>query len=153
MAVVLLAAAGFFVSLYLTLYELGYYGGLVCGAGGSCARVQASDYAVFLGIPVAGWGVAWYTAVAATGLWSLHRSGGAGPAGGGGSAPSEGGSAGDWPGRILFVLAAAGLAFSAYLTALEAFVIEAWCRWCLASAALTVLIFALSWPERRAFTR
>ena len=145
MAVVLLAAAGFFVSLYLTLYKLGYYGGLVCGPGGSCARVQASEYAVLLGIPVAGWGVAWYTAVAATGLWGLHEGGGRG------SPRSEDGGATDWPGRILFVLAAGGLVFSAYLTALEAFVIEAWCQWCLASAALTVLIFVLSWPERRAF--
>lgn len=135
MGVVLLAVAGLFVSLYLTLYKLGFYGGLVCGAGGACARVQASPYAVFLGIPVAGWGVAWYAAVAGAGLWGLHRSGNSA-----------------WPGRILFLLAAVGLLFTLYLTALEAFVIEAWCRWCLVSAGITVAIFGLSWTERRAFS-
>ncbi len=145
MAVVLLAVAGLFVSVYLTLYKLGYYGGLVCGAGGACATVQASPYAVFLGVPVAGWGVAWYAAVAATGLWGLH----------GGGTRAAGGAAGertDWPARILFLLACGGLLFTLYLTALEAFVIEAWCRWCLVSAGITALIFGLCWPERRSLS-
>lgn len=139
MAVVLLAVAGLLVSAYLTLYKLGFYGGLACGADGACARVQASPYAMFLGLPVAGWGVAWYAAVAAVGLWGLHRRAGAGSV--------------DWPGRILFLLAAGGLLFSAYLTGLEAFVIEAWCRWCLVSAAITGVIFLLALPEIRSFRR
>jgi uncharacterized membrane protein len=37
-----------------------------------------------------------------------------------------------------------GLSYSAYLTYLEAFVIRAWCYWCLASAALMVIILVLS---------
>jgi hypothetical protein len=42
-----------------------------------------------------------------------------------------------------------GLLFSAYLTYLEAFVIHAWCRWCIASAVLAVLIFIFTLPEFR----
>jgi uncharacterized membrane protein len=45
--------------------------------------------------------------------------------------------------------AVGGLAFSAYLTYLEAFVIHAWCQWCVVSAALAVLVFILALPEFR----
>ena len=37
-----------------------------------------------------------------------------------------------------------GLFYSAYLTYLEAFVIHAWCYWCLVSAILMVAVFLLS---------
>lgn len=47
--------------------------------------------------------------------------------------------------------AVAAVGVSAWLTYLEAFVIRAWCQWCIASAAFTVLILlaiALERPER-----
>ena len=37
---------------------------------------------------------------------------------------------------VTFGIAVAGALFSGYLTVLEGFVIDAWCAWCLASAAL-----------------
>ena len=37
--------------------------------------------------------------------------------------------------------------FSAYLTYLEAFVIEAWCQYCVISAIIITLIFFASLPE------
>jgi uncharacterized membrane protein len=37
--------------------------------------------------------------------------------------------------------------FSAYLTYLEAFVIQAWCQYCVASAIIIALIFVASIPE------
>jgi uncharacterized membrane protein len=37
-----------------------------------------------------------------------------------------------------------GFSYSAYLTYLEAFVIRAWCYWCLVSSILMTAIFALS---------
>jgi uncharacterized membrane protein len=49
----------------------------------------------------------------------------------------------------LFAMASIGLVFTAYLTYLEAFVIHAWCQWCLVSAALVALIFLLSIPGLR----
>jgi len=45
---------------------------------------------------------------------------------------------------LLFGLATVGAMFSAYLTYLELFVIYAVCSWCVVSAVLMVLIWALS---------
>jgi uncharacterized membrane protein len=44
-----------------------------------------------------------------------------------------------WP----FLIALAGTIYSAYLTGIEAFVLEAWCLWCVASAVTIWLIFVL----------
>lgn len=127
MAIALLAVVGVFVSLYLLLYKLGVYGGLTCTGGASCEFVQASTYADFLGIPVAGWGTGWYAAVLATALAGLRPRFASSP----------------WPGRILAVLAAGGVLFTLYLTAVELFVLEAVCQWCVGSAVLVTAIAAL----------
>ncbi|MEE9206890.1 MAG: vitamin K epoxide reductase family protein [Gemmatimonadota bacterium] len=133
-ATVALALIGVFLSLYLMLYRLGVYGELVCGSG-SCEVVQASSYSVFLGLPVAGWGLAWYLAVFVT---ALIRS----------RAPNTAETDAKWPGLVLAGLAISGLAFSAYLTWIEVGVLHAICRWCIGSAVLTVLIFLGAAPWR-----
>lgn len=129
MAIALLALLGLLISVYLLLYKIGFYGALACGSGG-CETVQASRYAMLLGVPVAGWGVVWYAAVFGLAIVSVQ--------------PRF--SNARWIGSTLLALAAAGLAFSGYLTYVELFVIGAICRWCLVSAALTVLIFLLAAP-------
>lgn len=132
--IAVLALAGLFISGYLLLYSLGFYGDLLCGAGGGCDVVQASRWATFLGLPVAGWGTAWYAGVFGLSLVGAH------------------GGEGDglrWSARGLLGLAVAGVLFSAYLTYIELFVLRAICRWCVASAVLTVLILALAIPRRR----
>lgn len=152
MAVALVAVPGLFVSLYLLLYKLGVYGTLACGQGGSCSVVQASSYARFLGVPVAGWGAGWYVAVLGVALWGAHAAG----SGGDSSDPSARGSDGSGsgggpgllgPGAVLLALAGGGFVFSAYLTWVELFVIEAICRWCLVSAGLSTVIMGLAAPE------
>lgn len=135
--IALLSLVGLFVSLYLLLYAMGFYGALACGPGNACDLVQASPYADFLGLPVAGWGVGWYAAVLALALLALR--------------PAF--ARRRWPGRALFALAAAGLAFSAYLTGVELFVLEALCTWCVVSAALTGVIFVLALPGARGAER
>ncbi len=135
--IALLALAGFFLSTYLFLYALGYYGELACGAGGGCDLVQGSRWARFLGFPVAGWGVGWYVAV--FGLSMLATRDGVGRA--------------RWIGRALALLALGGLAFTIYLTALELWVIHAICRWCVGSAAITLGIFLLTLPDFRGVRR
>lgn len=127
MAIAVLALVGVFVSLYLLLYKLGFYGQLTCTGGASCAFVQASTYADFLGIPVAGWGTGWYAAVLGTALAGLRPRFASSP----------------WIGRALAVLAAGGLLFTLYLTGIELFVLEAICQWCVGSAVLVVAISAL----------
>ncbi len=133
-ATVALALIGIFLSLYLVLYRMGVYGELVCGSG-SCEIVQASSFSVFLGVPVAAWGLAWYLGVFMTALLGSR------------SLDTEGPDA-KWPGLMLAVLATGGLAFSAYLTWIEIGVLHAICRWCIGSAVLTVLIFLGAAPWR-----
>ncbi len=129
-AVALLALVGVFISLYLLLYHLGYYGQLVCGTG-SCDTVQTSEYSRFVGAPVPLWGTVWYVGVAmlailGLGPWGDHP----------------------WARGLLAAAVTGGLLFSVYLTALELLVIHAVCMWCVISAVLTVLIFLLVRPWR-----
>jgi len=131
-SIAVLGLIGLFMSVYLLLYTLGFYGRIMCGTG-ACDVVQASGYAYFLALPVSGWGTAWYLGVFATSVLMIQR------------------GLDEWnlPGRFLAVLAIGGLLFSVYLTAVETFVLHAYCRWCLVSATLAVLIFLLAAPWKQ----
>jgi uncharacterized membrane protein len=135
MLVALVALAGVFVALYLTLYKLGYIGTLACAVG-SCETVQTSKWATFLGFPVGGWGVAYYLGVLALALVGLA----------GRYADSRRLS------DILVGVTGFGLLFSLWLTYLELFVIHAICQWCVVSAILATILFILSWLDRRDLT-
>jgi uncharacterized membrane protein len=132
MAVALLALLGLLVSLYMLAYALGFTGDVMCGVG-DCEKVQASPYAWIGPIPVSALGVAGYLALLVASLLGLQ--------------PSSHGSR-----AVPLALlggGVVGVAFSAYLTYLEAFVIHAWCQWCVISAILMVLAFLASLPELR----
>lgn len=127
MAVAVLALVGVFIATYLALYKMGVIGHLACGLGG-CERVNTSRWATLAGLPVAGWGVAFYM------LTLLVAVTGTSPA---------------WSGRreislALVLISGVGLAFSGWLTYLELYVIGAVCRYCVVSAILVTLIFLLS---------
>jgi uncharacterized membrane protein len=121
LAALVLALAGIGVAAYLTYV---HYAGLqpFC-AGGShgCERVQSSSYASVGGIPVALLGLVGYVGIAVALV-----------------APGE---------RARLAAAAlvvSGFGFSAYLTYLELFVIDAICQWCVASAVLLTLLCVLT---------
>lgn len=135
-AIAVLALAGLFVSLYLYLYKIGVYGELQCGSGG-CETVQASPYAVLLGQPVALYGILGYAALFAVALAGLQ--------------PRF--AARRWPTMALAAMATLGFAFTVYLTALEMFVIHAWCRWCLGSAAIITLLWLTALSAALKFPR
>ena len=126
-AIALLALVGLFIALYLWLHALGFGGPLKCGTGG-CDTVQASPYAVFLGVPVAFYGVVGYLALLVVSLIALR------PA-----------ALGDrrWS-RLLVVLSSVGVLFTVYLTYLELFVIHAICRWCVGSAVIITAIWIVA---------
>jgi uncharacterized membrane protein len=132
MVIAALALAGIFLATYLALYKLGYIGALSCSVG-SCETVNLSRWATFLGLPVAVWGVGFYVSVFAVSFaGTLDRFAGAA-----------------WVSHALLGLTGWGVLFSTWLTYLELFVIHAICMWCVISAILVVVLFALSLVEWR----
>ena len=126
-AVGLVALAGVAVAGYLT-YVHYQPEALICTAGGGCETVQDSSYAELVGIPVALLGLLAYLAVLALVVWDSELA------------------------RTLtaaIALTAAG--FAVYLIVLQAFVIDAWCVWCLINDLVIVplLVVLTVWRVRR----
>jgi uncharacterized membrane protein len=136
MAIAILSLIGLLISVYLTLHKYGYIGSLVCGTG-SCETVQASKWAVFMGVPVPVLGLVGYLILFVIALIGLQPR----------NADSKG------IGFALFLLADGAFSFSLYLAYLEQFVIHAWCRWCIASGILATLIWVFSLAEVPRFRR
>jgi uncharacterized membrane protein len=89
--------------------------------GGGCATVQHSRYAELAGVPVSLLGaIGGAVLLASTFLRTSYAS------------------------ALTLAIATAGALFSAYLTILEGFVIDAWCAWCVASAALWTCAAAIA---------
>jgi uncharacterized membrane protein len=136
MIVAALALAGIFISLYLTLYKIGVIGELSCTIG-SCETVNTSRWSVFLGLPVAAWGLFFYIDLFGVALvGTIPR------------LESE-----PLVSAVLVAETAIGVIFSAWLTYLELAVIHAICIWCVTSAVIVLLIFLVSvadWRETRA---
>jgi uncharacterized membrane protein len=124
MASALLSLCGVLLAAYLYLYKTGRIGTLACGSG-SCEMVQFSSYAQVFGIEVSLIGLAGYLVLLALAVAGLQS-------------PPDQRTA---PVRTLLVLAGGGVAFSAYLTGVELFVLHAICRWCVGSAVIITLIF------------
>jgi uncharacterized membrane protein len=127
-----LALAGIFVALYLLLYKIGIVGNLSCSIG-SCETVNTSKWAVFLGAPVAAWGVGFYVVMFCLALVSLQVR----------YADSYSMS------KLLVFVSGVGFVFSAWLTFLELFVIHAICQWCVISAIIVTLIFVVALLDLR----
>ena len=124
LVVVALSVVGFGVASYLTWLKWAGRGAMFCVAGSGCDVVQASRYAVFVGVPTALWGAVLYAAIAVLGSLGL--------------------SSQRW--LAAFLLGAAGVGFSAYLTALSFVALGAACIYCLASGAIVLaLVLVLLW--------
>lgn len=127
MLMALVALVGFFVALYLAMYKAGMIGTLACGTG-SCETVQTSRWATFAGLPVAAWGVGYYALVFGLAFASTQER---------------------WThlrqlSLAMLIVTGWGVLFSAWLTYLELFVINAICRWCVVSAAIALVLFVLA---------
>src|SRR4051812_34637419 len=128
----LLSLAGLFLGAYLTLYHYGFIGSLACNVG-SCEKVQSSRWSMFLGVPVATWGVGFYISTLALSIAGMQER----------YADSAGLS------RLMVALTGVGILFTAWLNYLEGFVIHAWCEWCLGSASIVLLLFLLAMLDWR----
>jgi uncharacterized membrane protein len=133
MLAALLALVGLFVAIYLTLFKLGVIGQLVCAAG-SCETVQTSRWAIFLGAPVAAWGVGFYVVVLALAI----------------AGTTERWEESPQLSLAMLVVTGWGALFSLWLTALELFVIHAICQWCVGSAVIALSLFVVSLLDWRA---
>jgi uncharacterized membrane protein len=111
-----LALLGLAISVYLTWV---HYAGIepVCTGISDCERVQNSDYAELVGIPVAVLGIVGYAAILASLRTRVE---------------------------VTAMLSYLAVAFSAYLTWAELFKIDAICQWCVASALATLAIAGLA---------
>ena len=118
-AAALVAVAGAAVAGYLTYVHF-RPDALVCTGGGGCEAVQESRYAELVGVPVALLGLLAYAAVLALVVWDVP---------------------------VARTLAAAiglsAVGFAAYLLVLQAFVIDAWCVWCLVNDLVVVPLLAV----------
>ena len=116
-----LAVLGLAVATYIAIADAGG-GAPQCFAGGhGCETVANSRYSHIAGINVAVVGIVGYALLiaAAAVRGDLGRFGG-------------------------FFAALIGFGFSAYLTYLELFVIDAICQWCVVSAVLMALLLAVT---------
>ena len=136
MSAAVLSLLGLFLSAYLYLYKIGRIGTLACGAGG-CETVQQSPWSRFAGIEVSLIGMAGYAGLLLVSLVALQ----------------PGPSTRRWPTTLLVVLSGLGVAFTAYLTYLELFVIHAICRWCVGSAVIILAILVVALLDQRRSSR
>jgi uncharacterized membrane protein len=129
LAAALLAIAGIGVATYIAIAEGGGGAPKCLVGGGGCETVAESKYSELAGIKVAVLGIAGYVLLLAAALipGDIGRFGG-------------------------FMTALVGFGFSAYLTYLELFVIDAICQWCVASAALMTLSLAVAATRAVAYT-
>jgi uncharacterized membrane protein len=122
----LLAFLGALDALYLWIYKISNNDKMCLGSG-DCATVNYSPYSEIYGIPVALLGLLAYLAILAILFlepsWKLLEKFGV---------------------YAIFGLSLVGVLFSAYLTFLEFYVINAVCPFCIISAILILLLFILS---------
>lgn len=132
MIMAVLALGGLVIATYMLLYKLGALPAVACG-NGACEVVQASPWAVFLGIPVPLIGVLGYGLLLGLALAGVQAR----------FARNRGIAV------ALFAFATVAFAFSIYLSWVEATLIGAWCRWCIGSAVVAMGLFLCSIPEVR----
>lgn len=131
-AAALLSLVGLADAIYLTVEHLAGRS-VRCTLTGGCDEVLKSAYATIGGVPLAGLGALAY--FAAFSLATLAAFGSR--------------KASD----LLFYLVALMLAMSVYLVILQAFVLRAFCQFCLLSAAVTLLLALIVASERFYFRR
>jgi uncharacterized membrane protein len=121
LSIIGLAVAGYLTYSALTLSDA------LCAPGGGCDTVRQSEYSKVAGVPVALIGLLGYLGI--LGVLLLEE-------------PVE--FFADNGPMLVFGMSLIGFIYSLYLTYLELYVIRAICPWCVASAVIMTLVFALA---------
>lgn len=119
--VFILSLSGLFIASFL-FYEYSISGSIVCPTGAGCDIVRTSPYSSFFGISIPILGIAFYLGMAI--LSVIHS--------------QE--SVQKIIRKLQLLGAVAAVGFGIYLTYLEAFVIKAFCFWCVLSFIISILI-------------
>lgn len=115
------AAFGIGVAGYIAIEAAGGDAPACLAGGSGCETVANSTHSHLLGVNIAVFGIVGYALLLAAALLR-----------------------GDVARMAGFGLALAGFGYSIFLTYLELFKIEAICQWCVASAVLMTVLFALN---------
>ena len=120
-AIAFVAALGVGVATYIAIAEAESGAPTCLAGGGGCRTVAESSYSEVAGVNVAVFGIVGYVLILATAFFANDAARFAG-----------------------FVLALGGFGYSIFLTYIEIFKIEAICQWCVVSAVLMTILFALN---------
>ena len=125
--IALFAFIGMVDALYLSIKRNA--GPIPCHVTRGCTDVLTSKYSEIAGIPLSWFGVAFYFAIFSLGIFTLFDD------------PERRMSQ---LSRWIFYLAGSALIISAFLVGIQAFILKAFCEYCLLSAALVLTIFLLA---------
>jgi len=115
---------GLFVTVFLA-YEYAQSGPIICPITGTgCDLVRRSGFANLFGIDLPYFGLVFYLTIAYLSVWLTHKNA-------------------KQVNLIRLALSFVGMGFGVYLTMLEAFVIGAYCIWCITSFIISIIIFLL----------
>jgi uncharacterized membrane protein len=117
--IVVLALVGFGVSTYLAAAHY-LNAPVVCDITKGCEDVLKSKYSMLFGLPLAVWGMGFFTSVVISALLANHYA--------------------VWRKILSFVLGAGSVASLVFLS-LQFFVIKKVCQYCLTTDLLTILLF------------
>lgn len=115
------ATVGVGVAAYIAIADSGSGSPVCIGGSESCQTVADSSYSHLLGVNIAVFGVVGYLLLLGAAML-----------------PGDGARMGG------FAVALAGFGYSVFLTYLELFVIDAVCQWCVFSAVLMTVLFAVN---------
>jgi len=119
--IVVLSLIGLGISLYLSItHYLGFT--VPCNVTHGCETVLTSKYSVLFGLPLAVWGVAYFTSVIVSSLLANHYL--------------------FWKKALTIILGLGTLASLVFLS-LQFFVIKKVCQYCFTTDTLSILLFIL----------
>lgn len=125
--IIIAAFGGILLTMYLR-HKKQTHETMVCPLHADCQAVIQSEYSHFIGVPVELLGMLYYGAIAVS--YALIT-----------ALPFI---ATPTISLLLIAASASAFLFSLYLIFIQAFYIKQWCSWCLISAGLSTLIFALA---------
>jgi len=121
--IALLAFIGMVDALYLSIKRNA--GPIPCHVTKGCTDVLTSKYSTILGIPLSWFGLAFYLTVFSLAVFTIMDTN-------------------PRPFKLVFYLSGVGLIISALLVGVQAFILKAYCEYCLLSALLVLSIFLLT---------